>query len=218
MRPKYLNPNLEKINLKTLLEDEQVIVIDDFYQNLVWLDTHDFSSAKEKVDAEQVHYINKQTRLDLLNEISKLFPGLYYPSDAGWIRSNIISKNNKPKAAQLHSDSPYIVVSICLSNPPTEDMSCDFGTIFYRHKDLGFKKINGHKMSDHYLKIFMAHKEHDDNWEPWFKFGFKKNRAVIYDGSLIHRMPWPVYGDSVENSRLLQVVNFRMNNGFSGIK
>lgn len=202
------------VDIQSLIFEQKVIVIDDFYQDLEWLKNKEVVNLSKQTSSEQIYHLSPKYRMPLLDQVSRLFQRTYYPTDAGWIRSNFLSQEGQSAASYLHSDNPYIVLSVCLSSPDIPEGDNFHGTTFYRHKDFSFKKIDEDQSKFPLKKIFFAHKDIDEMWEPWFKYPFVKNRAIIYDGSLLHKMPWPVFGTSIADSRLMQVFNFRLQKGF----
>ena len=205
--PTLLNHD-KPIDYHTLIDKQEVLVIDDFYRDLSWFEGMKLENTQDSLTTEKIFYPNKDFRHELLRQVSQLFPGAIYPTDAGWIRSTI--KSDVPIPINLiHSDHPYLVLSVCLSSQPDEEKTPQ-GTTFYRHKDLGFKSLFNHRMSGHFKNIFSHHRNNKLMWEPWFTYEFKKNRAIIYSGSLLHNMPLPGFGSELSNSRLMQIFNFRI--------
>lgn len=185
------------------MQNDQVLVLENFYEDLNWLKDDRIVRWRKQTTPEETFHLNPSHRYKLLEKVSALFPKTFYPTDSGWIRSNFTSEE-KPMATSLHSDAPYLVLSVCLSSPEKEDHS--YGTTFCRHHEFGFTKID----SPVSRKIFQAHREEDQKWIPYLKTPFKRNTAIVYNGALFHKMPWPVFGTSLEDSRLIQIFNFRV--------
>tara|TARA_R110000868_G_scaffold379542_2_gene645412 strand:+ start:2204 stop:2851 length:648 start_codon:yes stop_codon:yes gene_type:complete len=202
--------NHPRVDINQLIEKQEVVLLENFYSDLDWLNNEEVVRFPKLSKSEQVIHLASSHRLNLQQQASKLFPEMYYPTDAGWIRSNIYNKNERPLATHLHSDNPYIVLAVCLSSPKTNPNTNSFGTEFYKHRDLGFKKVFAHPHAEQFNKAFMAHKHDEQKWEAWFTYPFKENTAIIYDGSLLHKMPWPLFDDAADSARLLQVFNFRI--------
>lgn len=195
------------IDYQRLIAQGQVLLIDDFYSDTSWLDELAATPTQVPAPAERILHLPPELRQRLQSEVAELFPGTHYPSDAGWIRSTIRTKEALP-ISRLHSDHPYLVLSICLSSQGDEVVE-EQGTTFYRHRDLGFKSLFHPQHFRHFHNIFLHHRDREEMWSPWFSYVFKKNRAIVYPGSLLHRMPGPGFGDCFANSRLMQIFNFR---------
>lgn len=194
----------QPIDYRALIENEEVLLIHDFYAETEWIDHLRFEGKKQ----EEIVHLNPVFRERLVREASGLFPGTFYPTDCGWIRATSSETQNLP-AQSLHSDHPYLVLSICLSEQNETDP--DHGTEFYRHREFGFKSLFGKKRPVHFANMFIEDREHGERWEKWFSHPFKKNTALIYPGSLLHRMP--VHSWNSPEPRLLQIMNFRVPEG-----
>ncbi len=206
-----MKPFLNKhgtIDYRQLVSQGQVLLLDDFYADTDWLSELIRLNAGAPKAAETILHLPQELRQLLQREVAELFPGTHYPSDAGWIRSNTRSQE-PPPISRLHSDHPYLVLSICLSSQGDEVVG-DQGTTFYRHRDLGFKSLFHPQHFRHFHNIFLHHRDQEEMWKPWFSYAFKKNRAIVYPGSLLHRMPGSGFGESLANSRLMQIYNFRL--------
>ncbi|MCO4755195.1 MAG: hypothetical protein KC478_11990 [Bacteriovoracaceae bacterium] len=202
------------IDISSLLEGETPLVIDDFYTDLDWLKSDSLFNIVRVNDHEQILYPHRDFRIPLLEKVSKLLPDAYYPTDTGWIRSIKSNKGDAPQASIMHADAPYIVISVCLSSPLIGQDSNSLGTQFFKHKDLEFKKITNTKKGQLFKKLYLAQQNDESAWESWFTYPFKKNCAVIYDGALFHKMPWPLevgtFGDTLLSTRLMQTFSFRL--------
>lgn len=188
------------IDYRALIENEEVLLIENFYEDLSWLDEAKFTGQTP----EEIVHLRPAFRQKLLHDISALFPGTFYPGDAGWIRSTNSESNHLPVQG-LHSDHPYLVLSVCLSDQSKDDSH--HGTEFYRHREFGFKSIFGKKKPLIFGRIFEQDREDESKWEKWFSHPFRKNTAIVYPGSLLHRMPQHQW--KAPHPRLLQIVNFR---------
>ena len=208
MKEIFINP-IQAIDVDSIIRDEKIYVIDNFYENLDWLNEPDIFRKTAVNENESIYHLTPQLRYPLMEKITKIIPKGYFPTDTGWIRSTSDSPM-RADASYLHADHPYLVLSICLSSPEIQEDEEKYGTIFLKHKDFGFKKIQEHHQSNTFKQIFQAHRDTDEMWVPWFQDTFKKNRAIIYDGSLLHKMPSISFGKQFSDNRLIQIFNFRM--------
>jgi hypothetical protein len=204
--------NLHPIDLDAIITDDQIILIDDFYEDLEWLNNPNIINPKNKNLTEQVVHLPPLYRYPLLKQVEHLIPKAFYPTDTGWLRSNqATDSRQRPQASNLHDDRPYIVMSVCLTTPDLNQGTKEYGTIFYKHRDFGFKKLeSGDRKFNQFSKIFSSQSNTEEMWIPWRQLEYKKNRAFIYNGSLFHRMPNDAFGDKFYNSRMMQMFSFRL--------
>ena len=195
------------INVDEIMLENKIIQIDQFYSSLSWLNHKEIFINRRINDNEEILNICKDFRIPLLNSVSQLIPTAFYPTDTGWIRKTQFKTNEQPLSTQIHMDSPYIVISVCLSNHETNENHD--GTEFVYHRELGFKKVTQLKESPIFYKFYTRQRHQIDYWKVWKKLKLKCNRAYIYSGSLLHRMPFigPELGS---RQRMMQFFIFRL--------
>jgi hypothetical protein len=200
------------IDLDPIISNDQILYIDDFYEDLAWLNNQNIINPKNLNLTEQVVHLPPLYRYPLLKQVEHLIPNAFYPTDTGWLRSNQSTDSHQlPQASYLHDDRPYLVLSVCLTTPDLNRGIKDYGTIFYKHRDFGFKKLDsGDRKFKQFSNIFSSQCNNEEMWIPWRQLEYKKNRAFIYNGSLLHRMPSEAFGDQFYNSRMMQMFSFRL--------
>jgi hypothetical protein len=192
-----------------LVSDDHVHVIDDFYQDLTWLDSHlKNATFKSITDA---NYAGLQSVAPIMvEETQKRFElilgeKLSFLASDGVIRVQRQMDENQQKTF-IHFDLNRINALIYLSDPPIKDNPEIYGTHFYQH--LGLKKkrfisLNSSK-DDFQRKIVYEDTRQFNAWSRWLTVPFKRNRALIFDGNLYHSTSLHFFGDGPENGRLTQ--------------
>ena len=197
----------EEVNLKQIIYEDKILIVDNFFKNLSWLDEVTKGVTRKINENEEIISLPRKIRISLLEEISKIIPKAYFISDSGWIRKTYF-KNGKiqPESCKPHMDAPYLVVSLCLSEKSS--LIENEGTEFLKHKEFKFNKVYSSKNEKLFNRIYEKHRFIDDKWTIWNKEKLKYNRAFIYSGSLIHRMP--KISESLKAPRVMQFFIFRL--------
>ena len=192
-----------------LCSEDYVHVIDDFYHDLTWLDTHLKDTAFRSI--ADANYAGLQSvapmTVNATQERIELILGeklSFLPSD-GVIRVQRKMDENQQKTF-IHFDLNRINVLIYLSDPPAKENSEIYGTHFYQHLSLKKKRfisLNSSK-DDFQRKIVYEDTRDFTAWNKWLTVPFKRNRAVIFDGNFYHSTSLHFFGDGPDNARLTQ--------------
>ena len=204
--PTSPNITVQEVSLSDILLEDKILVFDNFYTNLDWLTNQKIQIKKSLSDNEEIIHLYKGFRHSLLKKVSKIIPDALYATDTGWIRKTKYVTEQQPESTIIHMDTPYIVVSVCLSEH--QDNSAQIGTEFVRHKEFGFKKVTQSKNTKLFTKFYKNHRFDSEYWSIWERPELKLNRAFIYSGSLLHRMP-KILPD-LDHPRIMQFFIFRL--------
>lgn len=196
--------------LQKILNQDLILVVDDFYRELDWIGTH--LQTKEFSFPENNNYAGQfssppeesliaQKKINLL--LGKNF--IFGPAD-GEIRSTQATDSGLQKTLVHTDEFSLITVLIYLSDPPKDQNAGDFGTRFYEHKALRTRKLLSELPAKLNIQkeIILRDSNNLESWINWETIPFKKNRAVIFNSRLFHSPPLASYGDSLESSRLTQ--------------
>ncbi len=203
---------LIKVNdWKEIPPEPQVLVIDDFFEDLNWVIPHlktqtqltpEFFNYGGKayippshIKAYALEKISRTINLELDEEDTK---------KTGELRVTY-RESEFEKKTFVHAD-PSINALIYISGIEGEEG----GTSFYRHKEMGFNFL--HPTSPDIKKynlVFRCDTNDVSRWEVIKTIPFKKNRALIFNGHYLHAVPARYYGESFETGRITQ--NFFFN-------
>ncbi len=189
--------------------EDYVHVIDDFYDDLSWLDVH--LKNERFLSVPDANYSGLQSvapaaakeTQDRLEQI--LGAKLSFKTSDGVIRVQRKIDENVQKTF-IHFDLNRFNALIYLSDPPSNETQEMYATHFYEHlalKKRRFISLNSSK--DDFQRETAFEDTHNlDAWGKWLSIPFKKNRAVIFDGNLYHSTSLHFFGDTPQNSRVTQ--------------
>lgn len=209
----HLGFSYEKLSSMQLLErlraEDYIHVIDNFYPSLEWLAQHVQTQPFFPVGDVNYSGLNSclpanvhETRKSLEQILGKSFH--FYPHD-GVIRVQRKMDENKEKTF-IHTDEHRLNVIIYLSDPPKGEDPEQFGTHFYRHKNLKRKRLvhTGNEKEELQRDIIYEDNRNFAAWDVWLRIPYKKNRCLIFDGNLYHSAGQCFFGTTVEDSRMTQ--------------
>lgn len=115
-----------------------------------------------------------------------------------------ISKEGDPSSNMLHADSTddSLYAAVVYLSKNREDTP---GTIFYKHKSTNADKA----LSPEHLDKIMVNDEYNqlDKWTVHTVSNIVYNRLLLYPANKFHGIG-PVFGDTDENARMVQIFNF----------
>lgn len=182
-----------------------VIVIDNFYPDLNWLQPYlasetakippeaNYAGVVYRAPLEQTAYALAKIKneLNLKEELSA--------DGHGEIRL-AVAADSKTYRSFIHADPAYNVI-IYLSGKEGEDS----GTHFYRHKQLGLVSIPDDELLQKKMSFLMdIDSKFPERWELIEKIPFKVNRAILFDGRYFHSGPILFEGSTPQDGRLTQ--------------
>ena len=198
---------------------DRYIIVDDFYNNPDELVEHAIETMDEEESPTGAYAGVMTTRYFLGEPLRDVFqkltqePSLNSATNAnGRLR---FTKEKDPFKLHIHYDidmkTKWAGVVYLSKDHPQVD-----GTNFWRHKrtDLeiapntveGFAKYGWKNFSD--LREFLETEGLDESlWEKTFTIPYKYNRLVLFRPWLLHS-PGPAWGDTLENSRIVQTLFF----------
>lgn len=118
----------------------------------------------------------------------------YYPLDK--YNGSFQYTTGKNKSWIHHDMTDYSVLIFLTPNPPS-----NAGTKLYRHKETGIERYYDKELS------IMSDGNDESKWEIVDTVGNKYNRAVFFQGKLMHRSD-QYFGSCLEDGRLFQVFFF----------
>lgn len=196
---------------------DRYIIVDDFYGNPDELVKEALSTLREE-DSPTGGYAGVMTTRYFLGAESRevfqkltLEPSINSSTNAnGRLR---FTRANDSFKFHIHYDVDMAtkwagVVYLSKNHPKTE------GTCFWRHKRTGlevapntvegFAKYGWKNFED--LKVFLETEGIDESlWEKTFSIPYKYNRLVLFRPWMLHS-PGPAFGDTLENSRIVQTI------------
>jgi hypothetical protein len=191
--------------------EPQVLVIDDFFEDLSWLIPH--LKTQTRLTPQFYNYGGKayfpppEIKAYALERISRALNLELDESDTkktGELRVSY-KESEFEKKTFVHAD-PSMNALVYLSGIEGDEG----GTSFYRHKEVGFNFLHS---TDPEIKKHNLICRYDTNdvsrWNVVKTIPFKKNRALIFNGHYMHAVPTRYYGESFETGRITQ--NFFFN-------
>lgn len=194
--------------LEKIFSENYIHVIDDFYDDLDWVDEHVKSASFVFVPDVNFpgknSYISEEANLKIHQRIETLLgTKLEYSPNNGEVR---VAVSGDLSRTYVHIDNHFLILIIYLCDPPSGLSAEESGTSFYIHKllkDCRFQeKGMGRKLVQ--TKAILRDTFNLEVWERWLSIPMKKNRALLYDGNLFHSGPAMAWGDSLENGRVTQ--------------
>lgn len=189
-----------KKGLHTILNDKDILLVENFLELDLISRLNDLELTRKKnalypgIEAPLSDDIFHDIRQKLIRELEIE----QVPEGYGRFRLSTKGDNDSDKS-YIHYDKDCIVLILYLSRDDTQA-----GTTFYSHKRTGLKWIDQKAGSKELFKQdVILDREFDryESWEPWLDVSYKFNRALIFDGHLLHGGPQKFNGSGLSDGR-----------------